>query len=189
MTVWGRFLNSPSARRLLIMYKIIEKEFTLRVEDSRNYYSPYHDRERVIGELCIDLVDSYGYSASAIQIGESVAVQLPEGSTFLPVDILVTNPRGESLLIIETAAEDLYERGYNTAIRKLFTLGKTLYRNQNSPLFLVYHTHRHENGRFVSRHTIIDFRAYPDMKSWQSAGSPGRRDIPKNDNQIYKSDQ
>lgn len=154
--------------------------FAFRVREPRNFYSPYHNRERVIGELCIDLLDKYGYPGGSVQIGESIAVRTPQGMTFMPIDILVKNQDGSPLLIIEAAAQDGYTAGYETAIQKLFTLAKTLHTNAAAPLFLIYHTHWHKNGKLEGKHAIIDYRAYPDFVTWRAKGRPRQPDFPKN---------
>ena len=144
------------------------------------YHAYYHDREGVIGELCVDLVEKYGYKERLIETDASVPIETPHGSMFVSIDILVRTPEGSPLLIIEVAAEDTYELGYETAIHKLFALARNITRNPASPLFLIYHTHWHANGKLKGRHTIIDYRLFPDFEIWKNASFPGRPEIPNN---------
>ena len=131
-----------------------------------------NEKERIGAELCVDLVERYGYPLMGITVAETVAVVASSGSLeYLEADILALGEKGVPLLIVEVVAPGAYLNEREAALKKLFRIGGTLAETADVPcMYLVYYTHTRVGDVFNRNCTIVDYACYQTYTAWREAG-------------------
>lgn len=166
----------------LSSYPITEETFSLFpfdviIRDAAND-ALKQERERVITQLCIELIEHYKYQSHQILINELITIASVSGNMYVECDVMVSN--GDNVLIIKAVAPEEYDRGYESALNHLFRLGRAYQAREKTtpPIYLIYYTRTQDHGNIHARCTTIDFSQYPGMASWSHASKPVSSDIP-----------
>lgn len=170
-------MNSPS------LYPTAKETFSLFpfnviIRDAHDY-TLKQERERVIAQLCIELIEHYGYQSHQILINEFIPIPSVSGKTYLECDVMV-NDGNQKVLLIKTGAPKEYDRGYESAFNHLFQLGRAYQGKEKdiSEIYLIYYTRMPDHGSISSRCMTIDFSRYSDVASWSRASKPTSSEIP-----------
>ena len=138
------------------------------------------EKEHIIAELCVDLIDHYGWYLANIHIGELVPVVSQEGWSYPEVDILLTDGTGRPSTLIKVAPRENYAEGLADAAQELFLLAHALRLELSaSPLSLVYCTRWHENGGTKEQVITIDYSRFKSFAAWAEAGRPSSDTLPR----------
>lgn len=137
------------------------------------------ERQRIIIKLCIELIEHYGYQSHQIFLNELITVPSVSGKTYLECEVMVVD-EGKKVLLIATATPEEYDRERESAIHRLFQLGRAYQGKEKniSEIYLIYYTRVSDHGNENSRCTTIDFSQYPDFISWSRASKPASSDMP-----------
>lgn len=151
----------------------------LFVRDRRSEESE-KEKEKIIAELCVDLIEQYGYRLGQIAVSETVPILAQSGWDYPVVDILVRGDRETPTLLIAASAPDEYEAKRDSSLATLFSLAPIIKTAAlSSPLYLIYHTRSHQNKHGEALFLVIDYQRTPTLASWDRAGRPSEPDIPR----------
>lgn len=138
------------------------------------------EKERIIAELCVDLIDRCGWYLSNIHIGELIPVISQSGWRYPEADILLTDGSGRPCSLIKVVPPKAYEQELPEAIRELFLLAHALRLEQSiSPLSLVYCTRWHEKDSIKERVITIDYLRFETFEGWDAAGRIAGDSLPR----------
>ena len=138
------------------------------------------EKEHIIAELCVELIDRFGWYLSNIHIGELVPVVSQEGWSYPEADILLTDGSGRPCTIIKVAPRENYAGEMAGSVQELFLLAHALRLDASaSPKTLVYCTRWHENGATKERVIAIDYARFQTFAAWDSAGRPSSDALPR----------
>ena len=149
---------------------IIRDRSTMRGEDGK-------EKESIIAELCVDLIEKYGYHLGNIRIKEFVPVLSPNGVSYPEIDILLADNAGNPMLLVEVLPHKEYVFRRNLAIQKLFSLIDAVGFASSSPSLMCY-TRWHEDGLIKENKAVVDTRRFPTYDTWQSSGFAYETKIP-----------
>ena len=137
------------------------------------------EKEHIIAELCVDLIDRCGWHLANIHIGELVPVVSQAGWSYPEVDILLTDGTGRPCTLIKVAPREHYGDGLTDAIQELFLLAHALHLDRSaSPLSLVYTTRWHEKDTVKEQILSIDYSRFTTYAVWDAAGRPSSDILP-----------
>lgn len=137
------------------------------------------EKERIIAELCVDLIDRCGWYLSNIHIGELIPVISQSGWSYPEADILLTDGGGRPCTLIKVVPSEAYERELPEAIHELFLLAHALRLEQSiSPLSLVYCTRWREKNSPHERIVTIDYSRFETFGAWDAAGRQAGDSLP-----------
>lgn len=171
------FMNSSFS------YSIAEETFSLFPFDVTIRDAPRdvfgQERQRIIAKLCIELIEHYGYQPHQILFNELIAIPSVSGKTYLECEVMVVD-EDKKVLLIATATPEEDDRERESAVRRLFQLGRAYQGKEKNifEIYLIYYTHTSDHGNEDSRCTTIDFSRYQDLISWSRASKPASSDIP-----------
>lgn len=138
------------------------------------------EKEHIIAELCVDLIDRCGWYLSNIHIGELVPVVSQTGWSYPEVDILLTDGSGRPCTLIKVVPSEAFGAELGESVQELFLLAHALRLGQSAfPLSLVYCTRWHENGGTKQRVITIDYSRFKTFDAWDEAGRPSADDMPQ----------
>ena len=141
------------------------------------------EKDRIIAQLCVDLIEKYGWRLSQIKIGEAIPVLTSSGWDYPEIDILAGNGAGP-VLLIEALPRDAYAEHYVGAMARLFHAAPVVQKiHPSSPLFLICHTRWIEPGvleeKVIREKTaVVEYAKFSDLESWDRAGRPATHMIP-----------
>ncbi len=139
------------------------------------------EKEHIIAELCVDLIDRYGWRLANIHIGELVPVVAQAGWSYPEVDVLLTDGTGRPCTLIKVSPRAIYETDLAEAVQELFLLAHALrLERSGSPLSLVYCTRWHDEDHSIKESVItIDYARFKTASSWEDAGRPSASAFPQ----------
>lgn len=152
----------------------------------RDSASPLHvrhkkEKEHIIAELCVDLIDRYGWRLANIHIGELIPVVSQAGWSYPEVDMLLTDTTGRPCTLIKVAPRETYESDLTVAVEELFLLAHALRLDRSlSPLYLAYCTRWHEKSAIKERVITIDYIRFKSFALWDEARRPFSDSLPRN---------
>ena len=144
---------------------------TMHSEDNK-------EKESIIAELCVDLIEKYGYHLGNIRIKEFVPVLSPKGVSYHEIDILITDNAENPMLLVEVLPHKEYIFHRNLAIQKLFSLAAAVGSVSSSPSLVCY-TRWREDGLIKQNKAVVDTRRFPTYEAWQSSGFEYETEIPE----------
>ena len=149
---------------------IVRDRSTMRGEDDK-------EKESIIAELCVDLIEKYGYRLDNIHIKEFVPVVSPKGVSYSEIDILLTDNAEHPMLLVEVLPHKEYIFRRNLAIQKLFSVAPVV-GSPVSSLSLMCYTRWHENGYIKENKAVVDTRRFPTYEAWESSDFECETEIP-----------
>ena len=139
------------------------------------------ETERIVAELCVDIIERYGYRLADIMVGELVPIVTPAGWDYPEIDILVRGDAKTPTLVIEAVPADHYATDQNRILAKLFAIAPAIRHSiPSSPLYLVLYTRGHisASAGMQEMALVIDYDKTPGFEAWIHAGSPAFYEIP-----------
>lgn len=138
----------------------------------------HRERERIIAELCVDLIDKYHYRLSHLHIRELIPIVSQEGWKYPEADILVEGPDGNPRLLVKAMGRSEYEDHLMTGVEELLMLARAIPSRKTTPLFAIAYTRWYEKHRLKEKYTVINSSVFPTPESWIGAGKPVEDTIP-----------
>ena len=151
-------------------HSIVRDRSAVRGEDDK-------EKESIIAELCVDLIEKYGYRLGNIRVKEFVPVVSPNGVSYSEIDILLTDNAENPMLLVEVLPHKEYVFRRNLAIQQLFSLTGAI-GSASSPLWLMCYTRWHENGYIKENKAVVDTRRFPTYEAWESSDFECETEIP-----------
>jgi type I restriction enzyme M protein len=140
--------------------------------------------EKVRAELYIDLIEKYKYKPdkNIIEIEKFKKIGHPHKKTDIKMDIVVYDKNHKPFMLFELKSPEDYEKYFETSIKtQLFEVAATEDKGSNTLKFLIYYTRWYdEEGKLQEKYVTIDYTKYKTFESWEKAGRPNLRYIPKN---------
>ena len=157
----------------------------LRDSDSDAHALYRKEKEHIIAELCVELIDRCGWHLSNIHIGELVPVVSQDGWSYPEADILLTDGAGRPCTLIKVAPRENFDAETVASLQELFLLAHALRLDASeSPKTLVYCTRWHEGIATKERVIAIDYGRFQSYASWDSAARPSSDTLPHGRSEI-----
>lgn len=138
----------------------------------------HREKERIIAEFCVDLIDKYYYRLFQLHIRELIPIVSQEGWKYPEADILVEGTGGNPRLLVKALGCAEYEENLSAGIEELFLLARAIPSRKTTPLFIVAYTRWYEKHRTKEKYTVINSSIFPTSESWIAAGRPTEEAIP-----------
>mgnify|MGYP001594953854 CR=1 FL=1 len=137
-----------------------------------------HERDRMVAQLCVDLIERYGYRLSQLHVRELVPIVSQEGWQYPEADLLIEGNGGNPRLLVKAMTSQQYETALETGIAELFLLARAIPSRRTTPLFIIPYTRRRERRATREKFLVINAAAYGSMDAWIAAGRPTESAIP-----------
>lgn len=174
---------------------VIEREEIVRIDQSGDrvlilrdtrsvtYQALMPEKDRLIAELCVALIEDYGYAMTDIQARNMIRIDGYDGNRmYVEADIMVRGSEKTPSLIVEVLdAKHHVDSMREKAWQKLFSIGSALQNEINGSLFLVVCEYAPNQHRADAQCSAVNFRAFPDFEQWKNAGKPHVKIIPRAD--------
>ena len=138
----------------------------------------HREKERIIAEFCVDLIDKYHYRLSQLHIRELIPIVSQEGWRYPEADILVEGTDGNPRLLIKALGHAGYEESLTAGIEELLLLARAIPSRKTTPLFVIAYTRWYEEHRLNEKYIVINSSMFPTIESWTGAGRPVEENIP-----------
>lgn len=135
-------------------------------------------RDRIVAQLCVDLIERYGYRLSELHVRELIPIVSQEGWKYPEVDLLIEGKEGNPRLLIKALTPESFTTELETHIAELFMLARAIPSRRTTPLFIIAYTRQRERKGVGEKILVIDASAYPSMDAWIAAGRPETEEIP-----------
>lgn len=137
------------------------------------------EKERVIAEFCVDLIEKYHYRLAHLHVQELIPIVSQSGWQYPEADILVEGAGGNPRLIIKAFPHKKYHEGLVAGIEELFLLARAIPSRKTTPLFIIPYTRWHDTSRELREEfLVINTSIFPTSESWIAAGRPTESQIP-----------
>ena len=145
------------------------------------------EKERIVAELCVDLIEKYGWHLGQIKVGEVVPVISQSGWTYPQVDILACGGDTDPTLLINAFPRSEYGRFSDESAAEMFLMADTFkIARPASPVYLIRYTRWRERAILEDRIlrekvSVIEYDRFRGFESWDRAGRPVTDVIPSSD--------
>ena len=136
------------------------------------------ERERIVAQLCVDLIERHGYRLSQLHVRELIPIVSPEGWRYPEIDLLIESKDGNPRLLVKSFSSDEYTGALEQGLDELFLLARAIPSRRTTPLFIIAYTRRRERRGVREDFVVINASAYPSKEAWTAAGRPTESAIP-----------
>lgn len=136
------------------------------------------ERDRIVAQFCVDLIERYGYRLSQLHVRELIPIVSQEGWQYPEADLLIEGADGNPRLLVKAFSAERYGEGLETGLSELFLLARAIPSRRTTPLFIIAYTRWTERRATREKFLVINASAYPSMDVWIAAGRPAERAIP-----------
>ncbi|OHA04035.1 MAG: hypothetical protein A3J58_03385 [Candidatus Sungbacteria bacterium RIFCSPHIGHO2_02_FULL_52_23] len=138
----------------------------------------HRERERIIAEFCVDLIDKYHYRLAQLHIRELIPIVSQEGWKYPEADILVEGVDGNPRLLVKALGRTDYENNLNAGIEELLMLARAIPSRKTTSLFVIAYTRWYEDHQLNEKYTVINSSVFPTIEAWIGAGRPIEEKVP-----------
>lgn len=140
------------------------------------------EKERVIAEFCVDLIEKYHYRLSHLHVQELIPIVSQNGWQYPEADVLVDGAGGNSRLIIKAFPHEKYHEGLVAGIEELFMLARAIPSRKTTPLYIIPYTRWYDTaGKTREEFLVINTSIFATSEAWIAAGRPTEESIPLRD--------
>lgn len=139
--------------------------------------------EEVRAGLYFDLIEKYGYKndPEIIDLEFNRVIGHPYKKNSSRLDLIIYRPDKTPFAIFELKSEEDYDKYFEDSIKtQLFERAANEDKGRGVLKYLIYYTRYYEDGQLTEKFETIDYNEYKDWDSWEKAGRPNLRRIPKN---------
>lgn len=137
------------------------------------------ERDRVVAQLSVELIERRGYRLSQLHVRELVPIVSQEGWQYPEADLLIEGKDGNPRLLVKALAAEQYEAALEQALAELFILAQAIPSRRTTPLFIIAYTRWRERRATREKFLVINASAYGSMDAWIAAGRPVEKAIPQ----------
>ncbi|MEK7541274.1 MAG: hypothetical protein AAB533_00260 [Patescibacteria group bacterium] len=139
----------------------------------------HREHERIVAQLCVDLIERYQYRLSQLHVRELIPIVSQEGWKYPEVDLLIEGKDGNPRLLIKAFPRAQYEASLDAGIDELFFLARAIPSRRTTPLFIVPYTRWYERRAVREEYLVINASVFPTKEAWIAAGKALEHAIPK----------
>lgn len=137
-----------------------------------------YERDRIVAQLCVDLLERNGYRLSQLHVRELIPIVSQEGWQYPEADLLIEGRDGNPRLLVKALVPQQYSVSLDAGLAELFLLARAIPSRRTTPLFIIAYTRWHERQRTREKFLVINASAYASMDAWIAAGRPVETAIP-----------
>ncbi len=178
-------------------FEALQKKQTLPVPTVREYPSmiremstqqylaakeAYKEKDLLRAQLLVALTERYDYPFGSIDIGRWIQKGEARSRTFVESDLIVEERDGGALIVCAVEVFQHYEANKPETVRELFDIFSSFEPSAYQGCFIVYATRVPSLAKPSAkqeRWLVIDTKKYPTFETWQAAGCPQEKSLPK----------
>ncbi len=137
------------------------------------------EKERVIAEFCVDLIEKYHYRLAHLHVQELIPIVSNAGWQYPEADVLAEGVGGNPRLIVKAIPHEKYHTGLVAGIEELFLLARAIPSRKTTSLYIIPYTRWYDEARETREEfLVINTSIFPTSEAWIAAGRPTEEAIP-----------